>query len=272
MSHQNPLFSLANRTILITGAARGLGLSLAAAVLSAGGHVAAIDILPSPSPDFDPLRDLASSAGLTLSYHQCDITSESALETVVSQIAAAAKERDAPLRGAVACAGIQQTKSALDYPGDEVRKILDVNVVGCFLTAKHVARSMVTSGAAGSGSGSIVLVASMSGQIANRGLYCSAYNASKAAVQQMARSLAHEWGVHGIRVNSLSPGYIRTKMTDALLEEKPEYLEKWMAGAMLGRLGVPDDFGAPVVYLLADGSAFQTGSDVRVDGGHCAAA
>ena len=111
--------------------------------------------------------------------------------------------------------------------------------------------------------GSLVLIASMSGQIANRGLACTAYNTSKAAVHQMCRSLAQEWGPdYGIRVNTLSPGvrnlfglpfspnlvlilafvagsqYIRTAMTDGLLADKPDLKEIWMRGAMLNRLGV----------------------------------
>lgn len=81
-----------------------------------------------------------------------------------------------------------------------------------------------------------------------------------------------EWGRYGIRVNSLSPGYIRTAMTDQLLAEKPEIEKLWMAGASLGRLGCVEDFKAPAVYLLADGASFMTGSDLRVDGGHCASA
>ena len=81
-----------------------------------------------------------------------------------------------------------------------------------------------------------------------------------------------EWGRYGIRVNSLSPGYIRTAMTDQLLAEKPEIKDVWMAGALLGRLGSVEDFKAPAVYLLADGASFMTGADLRVDGGHCASA
>jgi NAD(P)-dependent dehydrogenase (short-subunit alcohol dehydrogenase family) len=88
----------------------------------------------------------------------------------------------------------------------------------------------------------------------------------------MTRSLAVEWGTYGIRVNSLSPGYIRTAMTDGLLAEQPDLEKLWMAGALLGRLGAPEDFKAPAVFLLADGSSFMTGADLRVDGGHCASA
>lgn len=88
----------------------------------------------------------------------------------------------------------------------------------------------------------------------------------------MCRSLAYEWGQHGIRVNTLSPGYIRTAMTDMLLQQKPEIEALWQQGALLGRLGAPEDFRAPTIFLLADGSSFMTGADLRVDGGHCATA
>ncbi|KAG9795093.1 NAD(P)-binding protein, partial [Aureobasidium melanogenum] len=163
---------------------------------------------------------------------------------------------------------IQQMVDAIDYPMDGLRRIMEVNVAGSFLISKYTARLLRDQKLGGS----IVLIASMSGQIANRGLHCSAYNTSKAAVHQMGRSLAYEWGQWGIRVNTLSPGYIRTAMTDGLLQEKPEVEESWMRGALLGRLGAPEDFKAPCVFLLADGSSWMTGADLRVDGGHCATA
>jgi NAD(P)-dependent dehydrogenase (short-subunit alcohol dehydrogenase family) len=88
----------------------------------------------------------------------------------------------------------------------------------------------------------------------------------------MCRSVAQEWGQYGIRVNTLSPGYIRTAMTDQLLQENPEVEKTWMAGALLGRLGAPEDFKAPAVFLLSEGASFVHGTDLRVDGGHCASA
>lgn len=125
----------------------------------------------------------------------------------------------------------------------------------------------------------------------SQGLTCSAYNTSKAAVQQLCRSLAQEWGKYGIRVNTLSPGvspthpcfylhfprltryqYIMTDMTNQLLQAEPEVEKTWMAGALLGRLSTPVEFKAPAVFLLSEGSSFMTGADLRVDGGHCASA
>ncbi|KAF9890845.1 hypothetical protein FE257_005416 [Aspergillus nanangensis] len=275
-SLQNPavartsdLFSLGGRTVMITGGARGLGIVLAAAVIEAGGDVACLDLLAEPSAEeWAALQKLATSRGLLATYAKCDITNEEATEEALRKIAADAMQRGMPLRGVITCAGIQQMVPALEYQIEGWRKMLDVNVIGTFIPAKHCARIFKEQGTPGS----IVMIASMSGQIANRGLTCTAYNSSKAAVHQMCRSVAQEWGQYNIRVNTLSAGYIRTAMTDALLQEKPEVEQTWMRGALLNRLGVPEDFKAPTVYMLADGSNFMTGTDLRVDGGHCASA
>ncbi|KAJ5650870.1 uncharacterized protein N7484_004593 [Penicillium longicatenatum] len=265
----NDLFSLAGRTVAITGGGRGLGMTLTTAVLEAGGDVACMDLLPEPSAEeWVAVQKLAKSKGLQATYNTCDITNEEATEALLEKIAADGKARNMPLRGLITCAGIQQMVPALDYPVDGYRKMLDVNVLGTFIPAKHFSRILVEEKAPGS----IVMIASMSGQIANRGLTCTAYNSSKAAVHQMCRSVAQEWGQHNIRVNTLSAGYIRTAMTDALLKEKPEVEETWMRGALLGRLGAPEDFKGPTIYMLTDASAWMTGADLRVDGGHCASA
>lgn len=162
------LFSLKGRTVAITGGGRGVGITLAAAVLEAGGNAACIDMLSEPSPkEWQILQEKASSTGQSITYHNCDITQEPRLAEVVDSIAKEAKSRDAPLRGVVACAGIQQTMDAIDYKVEDFRKILDVNVTGAFLTVKHCARHFREQGEGGS----VVLVASMSGQIANRVCY-----------------------------------------------------------------------------------------------------
>ncbi|RYP88150.1 hypothetical protein DL769_000342 [Monosporascus sp. CRB-8-3] len=263
------LFSLENKLVAITGGGRGLGITLAAAVLEAGGHAACLDILEAPAAEeWGALAKMARQSGLTISYRQCDITDEEALERAMDDIAASAGPGGAQFYGAVACAGVQQKVPAIGYPKADFERIQRVNVTGTFLTAKHAARILIKNEIRGS----IVLIASMSGQIANRGLTCTAYNTSKAAVQQMCRSLAQEWGQYGIRINTLSPGYIRTAMTDELLATAPELERIWMAGALLGRLGAPEDFKAPAVFLLSSGSSFMTGADLRVDGGHCASA
>lgn len=110
----------------------------------------------------------------------------------------------------------------------------------------------------------------MSGTVANRGLVCAAYNSSKAAVIQLGRNLAAEWGVNGIRVNTISPGYCETAMVEKLFETHPERRTEWASHNMLGRVSKPEDYRSVAVFLMGDGSRFMTGSDVRIDGGHCA--
>jgi len=101
-------------------------------------------------------------------------------------------------------------------------------------------------------------------------LICPAYNASKAGVIQLARNLASEWGQHGIRVNTLSPGYIVTAMVEALFEKFPERRRDWPTQNMLGRLSAPEEYRGAAVFLISDASSFLTASDLRMDGGHSA--
>ena len=117
---------------------------------------------------------------------------------------------------------------------------------------------------------SMAFIASMSGTVANRGLNCAAYNASKSGVLQLARNLAAEWGQHNIRVNTISPGYIVTAMVEELFRTHPERRVEWGAANMLGRVSSPEEYRSLGVFLMGDGSSFMTGSDLRCDGGHSA--
>ncbi|EFY86042.1 short chain dehydrogenase [Metarhizium acridum CQMa 102] len=97
-----------------------------------------------------------------------------------------------------------------------------------------------------------------------------AYNTSKGAVPQLCRSLAAEWGQHGIRVNTLSPGYITAEVVQSLLDEFPERRESWSRDNMLNRLSLSGEYRGAAVFLISDASSFMTGSDLRIDGGHVA--
>jgi len=258
-----PEFNLVDKVVLVSGAARGLGLVQAEALLEAGATVYALDRLESPSSDFSRVQKRAETElGTSLSYRRIDVRDVEQLNAIVEEIA----NTHGRLDGLIAAAGIQQETPALEYSAKDSDHMMSINVTGCFMTAQAVAKQMVRFG----NGGSVVLIASMSGTIANRGLICPAYNASKAAVIQLGRNLASEWGQYGIRVNTISPGYIVTAMVEALFEKFPERREDWPKQNMLGRLSKPEEYRGAAAFLISDASSFMTGSDLRMDGGHAA--
>ncbi|OGM43544.1 short-chain dehydrogenase [Aspergillus bombycis] len=258
-----PEFSLAGKVVCVSGAARGLGLTQAEALLEAGAKVYALDRLAEPSPEFYEIQKRAKEElGTELQYRRIDVRDSELLDSTIEAIA----DAEGRLDGLVAAAGIQQETPALEYTAQDANTMFEVNVTGVFMTSKAVAKQMIRFG----NGGSIALIASMSGTIANRGLICPAYNASKAAVIQLARNLAMEWGSYNIRVNTISPGYIVTAMVEKLFVEFPERREEWPKHNMLGRLSTPNEYRGAAVFLLSDASSFMTGSDLRMDGGHAA--
>jgi NAD(P)-dependent dehydrogenase (short-subunit alcohol dehydrogenase family) len=126
------LFSLKDQTILITGAGRGLGIELALGVVENGGHVAALDILETPSDEWAHLQKTAKQRGVTVSYRKADITDEEDFKSAVAEISSRGRELKAPLQGAIACAGIQQKIPTLEYPVADFERMLRVNTVGMF--------------------------------------------------------------------------------------------------------------------------------------------
>ncbi|KAJ6190297.1 hypothetical protein N7519_000318 [Penicillium mononematosum] len=257
-----PDFNLTNKVILISGAARGLGLTLAEALLEAGARVYALDHLPEPTPEFIEIQQRAKTWHTELQYRCIDVRDTICLNAVVEDIA----NHEGRVDGLIAAAAIQQETPALEYSAKDSNALLEVNVTGVFMTAQAVARQMVRFG----NGGSIVLVASMSGTVVNRGLICPVYNASKAAVIQLSRNLAAEWGPYNIRVNTLSPGYILAPMLEMMFVEYPERRVEFAKENMLGRLSRPREYRGAAVFLLSDASSFMTGSDLRIDGGHAA--
>ncbi|KAL6812138.1 hypothetical protein J3E69DRAFT_359877 [Trichoderma sp. SZMC 28015] len=269
------LFSLHDRTIIVTGATGGLGSQLTRAILESGGDVIAIDYGDVPPTTWEPLQSLAKSLSRTLTYHACDISSQS-LTTSVFELAAA--QARYPVRGLVNCAGIGMVGDSIVYPEDQTRRTLDVNLAGSLYVAQAAAKVVTKQYHEGKSLGaSFVFVASMSGYISNKATPTAIYSASKAGVHQLVRSLAGEWGSSSptsssspvIRVNSISPGVIETPMTQHVLA-KEEWTSVWRQEAMLKRISTPDEYRGAVIFLLADASSYVTGTDLRVDGGSTA--
>ncbi|TEB20509.1 NAD(P)-binding protein [Coprinellus micaceus] len=288
------LFSLLGRVALVTGANQGIGLEIAEAYAEAGATVYCLDLARTPSTEFKTLEAYVASLpelpetyypgyrGVgnrisdslgegeptkgtrerkgTLVYVQGDVTKQEKMWDTVARIV----EVEGRLDVCVANAGILAGFEAADYPEEDWSKLLNVNVNGVMYTAQAAARQMKKLGIPGS----IILTASMSGSITNKDHHWAAYNTSKAAVIQMGRSLACEWGKDGIRVNTVSPGYIYSKMTKQFLDTQPGLKEKWAAENPLGRIGETQELRGAYLWLAADGSTFCTGSDIIVDGGH----
>ncbi|PGH10285.1 hypothetical protein GX51_00042 [Blastomyces parvus] len=256
-----PEFILTDKVVLVSGAARGLGLTQAEALLEAGATVYALDRLEKPSADFYRVQQRAAEELNTKFYYRrIDVRDTEGLNEVIKEIA----DHEGRMDGLVAAAGIQQETPALEYTAKDANMMFEINITGVFMTAQAVAKQMIRFG----NGGSIVMIASMSGTIANRGLICPAYNASKAGVLQLARNLASEWGQHGIRVNTISPGYIVTAMVEELFVKYPERRTDWPKQNMLNRLSTPQEYRGAAVFLISDASSFMTGSDLRMDGGH----
>jgi len=191
---------------------------------------------------------------------ECDVSSEFSVQKAFGSV----MQKFGRVDAVVASAGIVENYSAFDYPFDRIKRLYDINVHGAFFTAREAARNMIPNGG-----GSIVLVGSMSANIINIPQPQTPYNASKAAVKHMATSLAVEWAKKGVRVNTLSPGYMATKLTKTILDNDPDLRKTWENLTPMGRIGDPEDLAGAIVYLSCDASKFMTGSEIRVDGGYC---
>jgi len=263
-----PSFSLQNKVCVVTGAARGLGLGFCRAFIRSGSDsLAILDLKQSEAESAaEELVRFAASEGVHLKGDTlkvlglgCDVTSEVSVEKAFSRTIETFGRVDV----AVAAAGITENYSALEYPIDRMKQLYDINVHGVFYTAREAAKYMIPQGG-----GSIILVASISADIVNIPQLQTPYNSSKAAVKQMASSLAVEWAKNGVRVNALSPGYVLTKLTRNILSNKPELKKTWEDLTPVGRMADPEDLDGIIVYLASDASRFMTGSEIRIDGGY----
>lgn len=245
---------LDGKRIFVTGGARGIGKSVAAAFAEAGADVAIVDI------DIEEAKktaaELAEKTGRKLIAVKADVTNpddvNAMIDTVVSELGG--------LEAAFCNAGICINVPAEEMTYEQWLKVININLNGVFLTAQAAGKYMLAHGG-----GSIINTASMSGHIVNVPQPQCAYNASKAGVIMLTKSLAIEWAKKNVRVNCISPGYIGTELTLNSPTLVP-LIEKWNEMAPLGRLGKPEELQSICVYLAGDTSTFTTGSDFVVDG------
>jgi NAD(P)-dependent dehydrogenase (short-subunit alcohol dehydrogenase family) len=246
-------FDLSGKVAVVTGGNTGLGEAFAAALADAGARVA---IAARNHEGSERVARAIQGAGGEAIAVDVDVTRAAEVGRMVDEVT----ERLGPVDILVNNAGICYHRPAAEVPLEEWREVFDVNVHGLWSCAQTVGRQMIERGG-----GTIVNIGSISALIVNRPQMQPAYNASKAAVHQLTKSLAAEWAPYNVRVNALAPGYVKTAMAPV---DRPEFRRYWIEDAPMGRYALPEEIAPSLVYLASDASRFMTGSVLVIDGGY----
>lgn len=249
-----PDFRLDGQIAVVTGAGGGIGGAIARGIAASGAAVGLLDLLDS---DLEGTAASIEREGGRSFIAPVDVTDPEDLKQAISRV----ESELGALNAAVNAAGIVTAARAEDMPDEQWKKVMEVNVDGVFYSCQAEGNAMIRNGEGGS----IVNIASMSATIANRDLYQAHYNASKAAVKHLGRSLGWEWAPKGVRVNSISPGYTETPMTQR--PEQRDAMAGYARDTPMGRNAKPEEMVGPAVFLLSDAASFVTGIDLLVDGG-----
>jgi len=243
-------YDLTGRTAFVTGAASGIGRASAVLLAEAGATVHCAD---RDAQGLHETATLIKSQGGTAHTHPLDVSDRAQLQQAVASC-----ER---LDVMAAVAGIMHSSPVLETRDEDLDRVLSINFKGVLYACQEAARLMIAKRVRGS----IITMASGAIDTGGPGLLC--YGASKAAVVQLTKTLATEIGPHGIRVNAVAPGWIRTPMTDRHGEAQAQ-TEAFMARlSPLGRVGEPEDIAHAVLHLASDASTFTTGQILRPNGG-----
>ncbi|RCX16108.1 NAD(P)-dependent dehydrogenase (short-subunit alcohol dehydrogenase family) [Anaerobacterium chartisolvens] len=247
-------FMLTDRKAVVTGGIRGIGKASAIALAEAGADVAILDILE----DSETVKQIKELGREAFSI-KVDLTKESEVNEAFAQI----KNEFGRIDIVHNNAGIAYCVKCEDMTFEEWRKVIAIDLDAVFLVARAAGRCMIADG----NGGSIINTGSMSGIIVNYPQEQVAYNAAKAGVIHLTKSLACEWAKHNIRVNCISPGYICTDMTPPTSNKA--WMDTWFAMSPIKRLGTPNELAGAVLYLASSASSFTTGCNIVIDGGYC---
>lgn len=253
----NPM-DLSGKIALVTGAGQGIGLAIARTLAEAGADIVVAEL--NPTTGQEAVREI-ETIGSKAFFVEVNVANPDSVDAMAS----AAIEHFGQVDILVNNAGIVENTPAEDITNEDWTRIINVNVNGVFWCSRAIGRHMLERG-----SGVIVNIASMSGLVVNKPQPQSSYNVSKAAVIMMTKSLAAEWARRGIRVNSVSPGYIGTELVKDVLKQSDEWREIWHEMTPVGHIGEPLDVAHAVLFLASDASKFATGSNLVIDGGYTA--
>jgi len=248
-------FALDGQVAVVTGGNRGLGRAFATALGEAG---AAVAILARDAAQTEVALGELRAKGIRAEGFTGDVAHRPDVDRAADAIHAAFGRVDVLVNNAGTCVHAP----AFEVTADQWRQVMDVNVDGVWNCCQAFGRKM-----ADQGGGSIVNIGSMSAMIVNRPQWQPGYNASKAAVHHLTKSLAAEWAPLSIRVNALAPGYTKTEMAPV---DRPEFRRQWIEDAPMRRYATPEEIAPSVVFLASPASSFMTGAILVVDGGYTA--
>jgi len=248
-------FDLTGKVCVVTGANRGIGRALSLALAEAGGDLALVVRRPESAESLvKEIQDLGRRAEV----FAADVVEPAAVQRAAAQVV----EAFGGVHVLVNNAGTCIHRPALEVTPEEFHAVMDVNVTGVWNCCQAFGKVMVEAGR-----GSIVNIGSISALIVNRPQWQPVYNASKAAVHQLTKSLAAEWGTTGVRVNALAPGYVKTEMAPV---DEPQFRRHWIEDVPMQRYATPEELGPSLIYLASAASSFVTGSILVTDGGYTA--
>ena len=249
-------YDLTGRVAVVTGGGRGIGLACSQALAEAGARVVIADIDPDMAAEGQAELD---RAGLRAETMALDVTRPDDVTAAAERIVADHGGIDILVNNA----GIARSGVPAEQVADEHwLNVIDVNLNGVFWCCRAFGNHMLKAG-----KGAIVNIGSMSGFIANKPQEQSFYNASKAAVHHLTKSLAAEWGARGVRINAVAPTYIETPLTRFGMDD-PQLYPVWLENTPMRRVGQPDEIASVVLFLASDAASLMTGSIVLADGGY----
>lgn len=248
------LFGLDNRVVIVTGGGGCLGRAMALGLAQSGAKIAIVDI--SNEKVQEVVHEIKNLNGIAKGYH-VNVADSASVNQMVDKVFQDFGHIDILLNSA----GVSVHKPAQEMTDDDWSRVIKINLDGTFFCCRAAGMHMINQR-----KGSIINIASMSGTIVNKDNFNAPYCASKGGVKMLTKQLAEQWARYNIRVNSISPGYMRTSLSLPIID-KPDFKKYIESESPMKRAGFPEELTGLAIYMASDASSFLTGQDVIIDGG-----